>query len=128
MKITKLYSTIGFPEMFNSRTGKTRTVSLVQSINESLDCLMKSQKGELYGDPYYGTKLRALLFSPISVGLKEELKLDLEEAIKIYEPRIKVSNIDITTEDTTVNITITYYIVQSMFEGSYTLAVNIGNF
>ena len=57
-------NTISFPKMFNKTDYKMKTdVSYsLESINESLKSLLSTTKGELLGDPLYGSTLKELLF------------------------------------------------------------------
>lgn len=128
IKTPKIYKSIGFPNMFDQQSTVTKMVSSIDAINESLECLCKTTKGELYGDPYYGSRLQNMLLEPITQNLILRIQDDLLEAINIYEPRIAVDNINITPQETTLEIEIIYHLTKSQLEGSYTLVENIRNF
>ena len=78
----QIYS-IGFPKIFsgsriNLSTGRN-------AIKANLTALLASDKGALFGDPYYGTRLKSLLweqaYDPIIRDIRKE---DVFEAIYSY--------------------------------------------
>lgn len=108
-------TTIKFPNMFNIMTGKTQVVSGVESIQNSLKILLKSNIYELLGDPQYGCKLTQEMFEPDSNILADIIKHDIVNAIRTYEPRIILSEDDITVKSDRNNIyiTISYHLVKT---------------
>ena len=58
---------------------------------------MSSDKGALFGDPFYGTRLKTLLWSQAYDPLVRDLiKDDIFEAIYSYMPQITVHRDDIS--------------------------------
>ena len=51
---------IRFPNMFN--TNNTNTISDFDATKQNLILLLHCEKGELFGDPYYGIRLKRYLF------------------------------------------------------------------
>ena len=88
-QVTKQKYSIGFPKIFNgSRVNLSKGRNAIKA---NLTALLASDKGALFGDPYYGTRLKSLLweqaYDPI---VRDLIKEDLFEAIYSYMPQITV--------------------------------------
>lgn len=88
-QVTKQVYSIGFPKIFNgSRVNLSKGRNAIKA---NLTALLASDKGALFGDPYYGTKLKSLLweqaYDPI---VRDLIKEDVFEAIYSYMPQITV--------------------------------------
>lgn len=84
---------IQFPEMFTRTV--TNTVSDYDATLQNLKMLLWSEKGELFGDPYYGTGLKKYLYDQNDVVLIDILIDDIYTAITLFMPQIKVERSDI---------------------------------
>lgn len=84
---------IKFPEMF------TRTVTNITSdydaTLQNLKLLIWSEKGELFGDPYYGTGLKRYLYDQNDNVLQDILLDDLYTAIRLFMPQLQFERKDI---------------------------------
>ena len=89
-----MYS-IAFPNIFNG--SKVMLYKDHDAIKSNLTALLSSNKGGLFGDPFYGTRIKTLLwqqsYDPI---IKDLIKDDIFEAIYSYMPQITVHRDDIT--------------------------------
>jgi len=94
---------ISFPKMFATKT-KTGLAYDYDATLQNLKLLIFSEKGELFGDPYFGTGLKRFLYDPSDVVLKDLLIDEIYVAIATFMPQIKISrrDITITTDGTTV--------------------------
>ena len=82
---------------FPDRFSKT-SVNMVEDYDASLQnllLLLWSNKGELFGDPYYGTNLKRYLFDQNDVILRDLVADDIYTAIKLFMPQITVDRKDI---------------------------------
>lgn len=79
---------IQFPEMFTRTV--TNTVSDYDATLQNLKMLLWSEKGELFGDPYYGTGLKKYLYDQNDVVLIDILIDDIYTAIQLFMPQIRV--------------------------------------
>lgn len=117
-------NTISYPNIFN-KNNKNLTTSLsysIDSINESLKSIFYVNKGELLGDPSYGTRIREKLFNVKTPTLINELKTEIAENINYYIPRIQTSesNIKIFSNPNNTQFKITVgYIIKPNSEFSY---------
>jgi len=68
-------------------------------IAESLVLLFGTVPGERFLQPKYGLDMHELLFEPMSTTLRTFLKDRVRTAILIYEPRIKLIDLEIDSPD-----------------------------
>lgn len=68
-------------------------------IHESLQILFGTATGERFLQHEYGLDMHELMFEPMSTTLRTFLIDRVRTAILIYEPRIKVINLDIDSPD-----------------------------
>lgn len=117
-------NTIVHPKCFNTITGRTQLNVMHQSIQQSLRLLITTTKGELLGDPEYGSNLSKFIYETncnIQWTLIED---DLKEAINKYEKRIVVEEIEFSNPNSyTLNIKIYYSLVQMDELGDITFSV-----
>jgi len=125
-------NTIIHPKCFNVITGRTQLNNMHQSIQQSLRLIITTTKGELLGDPEFGSNLSKFIYE---TNCKIQWKLienDLKQAISNYERRIRVEEIVFSNPDSnTLSIKIAYYVIQleemSEITFSVLLPTNGGN-
>lgn len=101
-----MYS-IAFPDIFNGST--VNLYKDYDAIKSNLKNLLYSNKGGLFGDPYYGTNLKHILFDQAAEDIAKELiKDDIYEAILSYMPQTTIDRdyIDVNIQNTFVSVTI----------------------
>lgn len=86
-----------FPPSFVG-AGVTMSANEVD-IHESLQILFSTAAGERFLRPDYGLDMHELMFEPISTTLRTFLIDRVRMAILIYEPRIKVIDLNIDSPD-----------------------------
>lgn len=84
---------ISFPNIFNKTY--VNIVGDKKASLQNLKLLLWSGKGELFGDPYYGTNLKRYLFNQNDIILKDLLIDDIYTAIKLFMPQVEVDRKDI---------------------------------
>lgn len=87
-----MYS-IAFPKMFTNST--TILYQDREATLSNLKLTLLSEKTSLFGDPYFGTKLRQVIFSQNSPTLKDIVIDDIYTAVLIFVPQLKLSRNDI---------------------------------
>lgn len=88
-----MYS-IAFPNIFNG--SKVFLYRDYDAIKSNLTALLSSDKGALFGDPFYGTRLKTLLWSQAYDPIVRDLiKDDIFNAIYSYMPQLTVHRNDI---------------------------------
>ena len=85
---------IAFPEIFTRTT--TNLVEDYDATLQNLKLLIWSEKGELFGDPYYGTGLKRYLYDQNDNVLQDILLDDLYTAIKLFMPQLQFERKDIS--------------------------------
>ena len=85
---------IKFPDMLSN--SHMNTVSDHEATVSNLKLLLLSDKYGLFGDPYYGTSLKKLIFEPNNVIIKDLIIDDIYIAILTFMPQLKLDRKDIT--------------------------------
>lgn len=100
-----MYS-IKFPDMFNSVT--TNLVSDHEATAQNLKLMLLSDRGTLFGDPYFGTLWRKLLFDQNDAVLRDLIIDDVLTSIQMFMPQllVKREDIKVISDRYTVNINI----------------------
>lgn len=126
----KTRSTIAHPHIFNKVSGETTLEEGLQSIRTSLRLLLSTAKGELLGDPNYGTDLRTLLYQYKSVGLEDEVRREVLTAVRLYERRVSLdsSDIDINYVHDVMHVTLNYRLVRTDIMDSIELVLATNDF
>lgn len=103
---------IKFPYIFSLSTGKTQLVDEDESIKQSIALIILTSKGELLGDPNYGSRIRELVYNHNNDSIPELVIEDILVNVSVYEKRIDITqqDISVTYEDNKVNISISYTI------------------
>lgn len=92
-------TTIGFPKMFtNSNTLVVRDSH--KATMQNLKLLLSSEKGEFFGDPYYGIKLKAYMFNQNNYVLRDILIDEIYSQIQLFMPQLVVMRNDIVITST----------------------------
>ena len=99
-------NSINFPEMFGRTT--TNLVSDYYATLQNIQLLLWSEKGELFGDPYYGTGLKKYLYDQNDSVLQDILIDDIYTAILTFMPQLILDRKDIkvTSDRDTVYVNI----------------------
>lgn len=126
----RLKNTISHPKCFDKNSGNTSISNYRISIEQCLRLLLTTSRGELLGDPYYGTNLMTFVNEPNDLILRDEIIDDFVYSIKKYERRISVSEEDIIIDidGKNVNIKINYKITQLGTYETFELSVLRGDY
>lgn len=87
-------NSLAFPVMFTNT--QTNVVSNHEATAQNLKLLLYAERGELFGDPYYGTILKRLMFDQNDVILRDIVIDAIYTAIQQFIPQVKVKRKDIT--------------------------------
>lgn len=126
----RLKNTISHPKCFDKNSGNTSISNDRISIEQCLRLLLTTSRGELLGDPYFGTNLMTFVNEPNDLILRDEIIDDFVYSIKKYERRISVSEEDIIIDidGKNVNIKINYKITQLGTYETFELSVLRGDY
>lgn len=124
-------NTFTFNKMFNAQTGKTMVATDEKSINDCLAMLISTCRGELLGDPNFGTDIKKYLMNYKGEPLFQLIREDIVRAIKSYEKRALVKETSIKLnqlkdQPNSIYITIRYKDLTSGTNKELELSVNRG--
>lgn len=96
-------------------TGTLLKRTNVEAVKRSLRNLLSTDKGERLFLPDFGTNIKQYLFEPADSVTKENLKVSISEAIKIYEPRAYVDavNVSLSNDEHTYIIDIIFKVINN---------------
>lgn len=87
---------IAFPKIFSNTY--TNTVADKEATRQNLMLLVASEKTSLFGDPYFGTTLKRVIYEQ-NTGILADLVIDaLYTAIRQFMPQIYLQRKDIRIE------------------------------
>ena len=82
---------IKFPNMFNTNsTNVWRSNEYLEATKQNSELLLQCQRGELFGDPYFGLLFKQYLFSQNSSILRDQLVDMIYTQLAIFIPQIKI--------------------------------------
>ncbi len=115
-----MYS-FNFPEMLNGNTSKL--LKDKEAVRSNLLLLLNSERLSLFGDPYFGTQLKRVLFEQSSSLIVDLLIDEIYTTIITFIPQVYLQRKDIviTTDGTDVFATLTYYFVLDNTADLYTI-------
>lgn len=88
-----MIKSIAFPNMF-TRTS-TNFVIDKEATFQNLKYLILSEKGELFGDPFYGVGLKKYLFDQNDTIIKDLVLDDMYTAIATFMPQLRINRNDL---------------------------------
>lgn len=86
-------NSINFPNMVSS--SYTNIISGHDATLSNLKLILLADKGGLFGDPYFGTNLKKMMFDPNNVILKDLVIDEIYTTILTFMPQIIVKRSDI---------------------------------
>ena len=89
---------LGFPLRTDAR-GKLAMVSGAQDIAESIRIILGTHPGERVMRPTFGCRAHELLFEPRTPGTISLLKEYIYEALRMWEPRINIVQVNVISAD-----------------------------
>lgn len=96
----------GFPPTFNRREQSVEMLSGEDDIDSSLRILVTTGLGERAMRLNYGSKVANMMYEPLDSSQREVLKMDIEEAIYLHEPRIRPISVNVVVEPLEGKVTI----------------------
>jgi phage baseplate assembly protein W len=88
--------TIKFPKMFNTNNTRVWKASEhLEATKQSTILLLHTNRGELFGDPYFGLMLKRYLFDQNNYILRDAIIDMIYTQLAIFIPQVKVNRTDI---------------------------------
>lgn len=87
---------IKFPKMFNTNsTNVWKSSEYLDSTKQNVILLLHTERGELFGDPYFGLMLKHYLFDQNNYILRDAIIDIIYTQLAIFIPQVKVRREDI---------------------------------
>lgn len=88
---------LAFPLQLNQR-GEIALVSGEKDIEQSIAIILGTRLGERVMRPTFGCRAQELMFEPRDATTFTLMRTYVDEALRYWEPRINVTNVDITLD------------------------------
>jgi phage baseplate assembly protein W len=104
-----------FPPTFDKGGATVEVLSDEGDIRSSLEILLSTSTGERIMQPKYGCDLKRFLFEPLNTSMKTLIKDLVKKSILYFEPRVKLEDISLVTDDNNgvLVITVEYTIIST---------------
>ena len=89
-------TSINFPNMFSG--ARTLLVKDSAATLQNIVLLLDSCKGELFGDPYFGAKLKTYIYQQNNIILRDVIIDDILVCLQTFIPQIGIERNDIELE------------------------------
>ena len=87
---------IKFPNMFSSNSTNTwNSTEYLEATKQNTEILLHCERGELFGDPYFGLLLEHYMFDQNSYILRDAIADMIYTQLAIFLPQVKVNREDI---------------------------------
>jgi len=83
----------------NQTLAELEMVEAREDIEQSMNILLSTSLGERVMQPKYGCNLRDFIFEPINAAFVGRIRDLVSTAILYFEPRIEVTNIEVSAAD-----------------------------
>lgn len=107
------------PNMINVLTGGVVTNTGGSRINQSIYQILSTVPGERFFMPDFGSRLHELLFEQNDFILEDMIKLYVKEDLQKWEPRITVTYVNTVIDEHTVNVSISYKLINQNVVNNY---------
>ena len=99
---------LAWPNIFSNNGRDTLLLEDKEAIKLDLLLLLNSERMTLFGDPYFGTALRQVIFQQNNNVLADLIIDELYETIRMYIPQVTVrrNDISIYADNTDINASI----------------------
>ena len=119
---------IKHPDEFSLVSGETQLIGQLEAIEQSIGLILRTARGELFGDPEFGCNLYTYLYKYDGEQLYNLIKTDVSKAINRWENRVYVNESDVSCEsdlnDMKITITVDYHLRNTEYVNTYVYSVN----
>lgn len=118
-------SSLSFPNIFSTITGKTMIDTSIEAINKRLSLLVLSAYTELFGDPNFGCGIYEVTFDYAAEITFQRLKDMISDSASLYESCVTISpemiDVEFNRETNHILVTINYIVRNSGISNSTTV-------
>lgn len=120
---------IKFPFNLQSLSGGTTTSKEKEHIEESIRQILGTSPGERFMNPYFGSKLKELIFEPDDEILEELIAFYITDAVSRWEKRVVITEVVVIdsatdTDSNKVTVKIFYQVIATQVEGNLVYSIN----
>ena len=94
-RVTVEYSDLNLDMNIHPVSGDIIPLTNSESVKRAVRNLMFTEQNERLFNPKFGANIRQLLFQPITPATELQIKLYITNAIKYFEPRVTIVNLDV---------------------------------
>ena len=121
-----------FPPTFDLGNCQLQLVHDEANINQSIDIILNTLRGERSLQPDFGSDVHSYVFSSIDENVKGEIALSVEQTLLDHEPRIDVEKVSVEIEGDTeltamVNIAYSIRLTNSRHNHVFPFSVSEGS-
>jgi phage baseplate assembly protein W len=87
-----------FPVNMDTR-GKIQMSEYEEDIREAIWIILATSKGERVMRPDFGSGIHEFVFATVDIATIGFIESSVREALAMYEPRIEVLNVEVSTEE-----------------------------
>jgi len=112
-RISRKFRDISLSFTRNPVTNDILSLNDADAIKKSVVNLVRTRIGEKFFNSLIGTNIESSVFELQSIPLARSLQIDIEILLKNFEPRIKISSVEVSYPDYTneLNIAISYDVI-----------------
>lgn len=104
--ISRSFKDLSFNLTKNPITNDIVILKNEEAIKQSVKNLVLTKLGERQFNPFLGTNLNAYLFELGSIILANNLMDEIESILNSYEPRIRISKLEVDVNESTYDMTV----------------------
>lgn len=118
---------LAWPKMFSNTNVSTLLLEDKAAIKSNLLLLLNSERLSLFGDPYYGTALKQVIFQPNNNIIVDLIIDELYTTICTYIPQVYLTRNDIKVQSDKINLYATINITYRLDNTSDLYTINLTN-
>lgn len=85
-------------DLIQDGQARLKKVINVEAVKTSIDNILRTYQGERVFLPQFASRLRALLFEPISEDTVKAISDNIKQSIEIWDNRVSVTGVDMRTD------------------------------
>lgn len=120
-------NSFAWPNIFSSNNVDTSILEDKAAIKSNLLLLLNSERSSLFGDPYFGTALKQVLFQPNNNIIVDLIIDELYTTICTYIPQLYLTRNDIKIEINKIDVFATINVTYRLDNTSDLYFINLTN-
>lgn len=122
---TEVYSDFLTSFLAHPNTGQITKVKEADAVKQALKTLILSNKYEKIRNPRWGCNIRRHLFEQFRPHVMQDIKADIENAIELHEPRVKLLDVDVKPSEDENSVFISIKFALATVKDTQELSINL---